>query len=155
MFKSGLARYDLDFKHPSNALVLKTWTSQQMVVLGGGGTFKSWSSWEEDMSLGMCPWRGHSDQGPFLFLSLFPGHYEVSSFALSCAAYHDILPCHKPKSNGARDSGLKPLKSWAKIKFTSFSLFFSGILSQQYKASTYLSHHLSFLLKYTVHFCSW
>jgi hypothetical protein len=42
--------------------------------------------------------------------SLLPGHHEVSSFASTHAAHHDVLPCHSPKVMGPSNHGLTALQ---------------------------------------------
>jgi hypothetical protein len=70
-----------------------------LVLLGGGVTFKKWDLVESLGSLG-CSFEEDSGTPPLpLALFLLP-RYKRSNFGQPCSPCHDMLPCHRPKSNG-------------------------------------------------------
>jgi hypothetical protein len=69
------------------------------------GLVWGWCHWEMvELLTGRTSWnipsRCYWGSSPFLLLS-FTFSYEGSSFVLPCAPCHDVLPHHRPKSNGS------------------------------------------------------
>lgn len=125
--------YSLNLKCLSNAQVLKAYSPQPMVLLGGSEDFKRWSLMEELMSLEAYLWRGYWDLGPFSLL-LLSGHHEVSSFL------HHMLPnmmC--PCAQAQRQWGQETTRNWnlwnhePQQAFPSCGLIIWGIMSPWWK----------------------
>jgi hypothetical protein len=91
----------LDLECPPKAHVLDLVPSLVLLVCGA---FKRWSLVRGFQVMGVCLRRGYWDTGPF---SSFLFHVLTMWLCFAKHPCHDVLPCHKPESNGPTDCGLQ------------------------------------------------
>lgn len=86
------------------------------------GKFRLWGLMEESRSLGACRWG--------LNLPLVPSVHSFCLLSFIISLHHDGLPHHEPRTSGAKDYGLKSLKTRVIINPPCLKLVLSGILLQ-------------------------
>lgn len=135
MFKGGALGSDWSWGLWAHQWSHPLGDSQLNGLLGGGGNWRRWCLVGGRWSLGSCP-SGVYLIYPGPFLSFFP------SFLTSWLPWADQLcpPAMMlwltvgPETMESANHEPKPLKPWAQIHFSSFKLFPSVILSQQWKS---------------------
>jgi hypothetical protein len=92
-------------------------TNSMMTFSEGQGTFRRQGSMGTSMSLEACPegFLGCSPSSIPIFLP--PTHQQVAT--LLCHAHPTLMLHYRPKAMGPSDQGLKPLKSSAKMHYSS------------------------------------
>jgi hypothetical protein len=107
--------------------------------LGGGASLEEVGHWEQDFEVGLfC-------LAPFLSLSASQPH-EVSSFAPLCVFHHNVLPYHKPKSQGAKQPLTESSETTSQSKLSSLRWFFSGICHSNGKLTNALTYFSNLLI---------